>query len=746
MFIVSPLFFEDVDVMQLWQRMQISVVLLTFLYLSSTCFVVDCVKAEEVSASRADASFLCSFLSPSTLSVEVTLEIEEINVFDTAYTKEEIAAVAGSNPEILGAIKLRVRDLVKSQLQASFGNATLAAVNQIPEYSSDKFSDEFDVELSSDFFNLSETVDGAAVIAGILDSNGIVTYHMPLSAQTGWNNTYTFSLGSSLQLEYANTENVNVPAKKITWAVANWEGLSSSDAAELALQAGDPTSSLSEEKISLGFVLDTRQVDTTSFTVQIYVESLSLESYHFLPETIKNLPYAPSDTVRLFVENNLLSWEDIYTTTLKGIETLSIAAVERSELNQTLQTTFSFDSETTSNSTQPYNISHMDTNPPIQANIVDPSIDLRLAGATPRAFFGLINAGAQATISKNHLNFGEGLNPAPYNYTIRLHLPSNLTLDNQNPYSWNTSSALKGPLNSTVQPETPYTNEQIETFIVIDLQKMDLNIQRMFFGNTELTTTLHFDGQTSYAVLKKPSEFSLPEALQITYLNADAFRLCIEESLFPDDEIDLFLSNKKQSFEQLFSQQFSDVPIQSTTDTSVFYNSLSNWDGDISSMDAIIPIEYALHGTALTSLPFSLSLWPPTIELSNQTLTFTGIPGNAVTYEIVFPNGISINAESLQDRTFIKSKKPDGREYVQVSFDLSESSATDTIRFYPSASPLYIFVLFFPCLLSLLLVIFLIVIILLIKRRKTRKKPTPEFNDPTQHEKQDYYVPPPPQQ
>ena len=87
--------------------------------------------------------------------------------------------------------------------------------------------------------------------------------------------------------------------------------------------------------------------------------------------------------------------------------------------------------------------------------------------------FGLINAGAEANISAEDVNFGDNLNNIGYDYNATLFLPENISLDGKNIYKWNETIPVSGEFESDTA--VSYTDEKKKTVIEIEFQTSDLN-------------------------------------------------------------------------------------------------------------------------------------------------------------------------------------------------------------------------------------------------------------------------------
>ncbi len=709
-------------------------------------FFISVIATEETPDSLVDATITVEFITGTNLKINTVLDVQRINVFDTAYNNAEIENIATTNLEILGAIKLSLRNLLKNQIESSFENAIVTAINQIPDYQNKLFYDEFAVDLVSSYFGLNDSVNSEALVNGVLDMGAVVEYTFNFVTELGWNNTFICVLPDSISFNSADSDGkVSPNTKEITWTL-KWNSVNAEIAAKLSTRYNDPTTTVSEtEDIFLTFDLDSSNVDNVSLTTVFSLRNINIQSYNILPDFITELDFVPSDGIRLFIDNGILLWDDFYDKTIKQLELTTISTIERSSFNQSLLMLFNWDAETSTNCTTPYNITNMDAVPAIKAELTSLSpIKLLFCAVSSRAFFGLVNAGAVANISEEDVNFGDRLFEIGRPYEVLLHLPTDVYLEGDNIYRWNESSSLSGVFSSDLQPLPKYSEEVIETYIEIDMSKLDLNIPSFFTGKTEFTATTRSKEDVRMFVTAFPMEFNLSDKITLPYLNSDAFRICVEESVFSEEELDGFLSNKKDIFETRMSRVFSGLKMKGVVDKDVFSDSLS-WDKDISHMDDVVPVITSNYANNLYPVSFDLSLWPPGTHISNQTFIFESIRNQSVTYRIVFPKGISVKATDTLNKSILKGKTTDGREYIEVFFALDEEGETDIVTCVLVASSLYMLGQFLPCIISFVLVVILIIIIYMFrKKRRGRKRVIQEEADTSGYEGEDFYVPPPP--
>ncbi len=729
-------FLMGVDVMHL-RKLGLVIIVLIF-----SSFLIAEVAADEIE-SKADANIDIDLETATDLKISVTAEVSKITLsaLGTSYTSEEIATIAITNPTRMSVIQYALKDMLKSQIEQTFESAMVVVTDELPTYENDVFYDEFGVELTTSFFNLNDTINIHDFVNGVLDMNAVVSYDFDFYAEQGWNNTYAMTLPASMIPRYANVE---INGGRMKWKVENGQGLHPTTAAELRLKLVEPTTSrLEAEDIQLDFVLDAKNTKQIGLTSNILARNVDIRNYGILPDFITELEFVPSDGIRLFENNGMISWETFRQNAITPVEDTIISAIENSAFNQTLNMVFSWNNETTIGCTPPYNITKMDNDPAINAILTDDDINLEICGKSARAIFGLAHAGAEINISSDDVNFGGGLDETGYQYTCTLYLPDKLRLDGRNDYTWNRSAQIAGEFQSEVSPR--YFEQDINAVVEIEMKSADLNLLSLFTGKTELSVGLFLQENRNYNVTTLPDEFTLPEKVSLDYLNADAFRLCLQEQVFSEEEVNEFLTGEANIFtnrmENIFSQS---LEIDGKVNQDVFDESVGI-DVNITSMASRRPIKVNSYSHSSYPMTSSLSFISPAFEISSQNFSFRGVQNQDVTYRIIFPYGTTVDAEDSLER-LSTGTLDDGRQYIEVAFNASESGLEDYVDCKIIPSSLFVLGIFIPCIVSFVIVIILVTVILILrKKRKGRKimvvKDERGIED---YEEQDYYVPPPP--
>jgi len=708
--------------------------LITGVLILSSFFIVNVTSADDTIDNLVVAEFYIYFETSTSLNLEITMDAQKLTT-DHTY---DAGGIKSATDQELGAFRLLLYQMLDRQLDATFKNADVLNFS-MPIFDGDKFYEQLNINLTSSFFGLNDSVNANDFINGMLDMGAIVNYSLNLQAEPGWNNTYIIELGQNLNYKWTTG---TLDGTYIKWTVKNWNGNSPSKSAELQLKKDNPTThSLYSEDISLEFILDSKDVELISFQTNILFKSADIQIYNILPSFIYDINFVPADGIRLLVENGFITWDEFYEKTVEPLKETIKTTIEKSSFNQTLNIMFSWDKETTTDCLVPYEISNMDNKPSVKAIVTDNDIGLKICGISSRALFGLINSGAEANISKEDVNFGDDLNDIGYDYNVTLYMPENIYLDNKNVYTWNENITDYGEFKSDIAAS--YFNEDKDTVIEIDVKSTDLNLLSFFTGKTELTFGLDMKETKNYNVTILPGEFSLPEKVTLEYLNSDAFRLCIEENVFSEEGVSAFLNDEKNLFENTLRHILPGLEIGANANRDDFEKSLLLWDGNISNMDANPPIKVPSYAHSSYPIRFDFSF--SGVDIPAKTFNFAGLPNQNVTYKVIFPNGISINVDDPLNKA-ITGKTDDERYYFEITFSALESNLSTDISCKMIPSALFVIGVLLPCIASLIITIVLIIVIYIIIKKRRGKKFTTKTKeeDITDYETEDFYVPPPP--
>lgn len=718
------------------------IIFLTFVL--SAFLVIEPISAEETMDNIVDASFNIEMVSATDFVITCELTVSKITLSGSraTYSGEDISSFASSNLLMLGAISQELNILIDNTLSGIFQDADVVALQDLPTYESDKFNAEFNVSLTSAYFGLNEAVNAHDFINGVLDMSARLFYEFDLKAEPGWDNSYIISLGNLYDHRYIEKGFLDIIGNKITWNVANEAGNNPSLDAKLRISNKNPsTPEINDEDIFLAFKLDTRG-EKTSLTTNILSKSISIEEYNTLPSFITNLTHITADGIRLFVDNGLFSWDNFNQTTIKPIEENITSNVETPIFNQTLQMIQEWDNATTINCSVPYEINNMNDVPSVKTILKDYDINLHIYDITTKAVFGLVNSGAIANVSENDINFGDSLSRIGYPYNITLFLPEGIVLEEENEFTWNDTIDFSGDF--ITEDPVASSKEDINTVIEIEIESTDLNLLSTFAGNAELSFGMELTENTNYNVTALPDEFDLPDKITLDHLNSDAFRLCVEEKVFTEEQIKTFLKNNKNSFQTKMKNILPGLSISGRTNRGVFDKSLA-WDGDISNMDADKPLQIKSYAHSSYPVSIGFSFLPPKVDIPAHNYTLTGLPNQSVTYRLIFPQGVSISASDSLNRVELKKMK-DGRQYFEVTFSAEESDLKTSVLCKMTPSALFVVSIFMPCIISFIITIILIIVIFMIrKKRKGRKTAVIVQEDSNSgYEDEEFYVPPPP--
>lgn len=727
----NPMAVRDVGVQPRPFRTRMYTVSILLMLLVCSLFIPR-VSADVQPDSLVDATMTFTYQNGTSFLADISLDVNKITTY-TTYTKSQISS---ATEEEQGAIQYQLYLMLKDQLNDMFKMPQFADF-EMPVYEGGKFYETLSIHLDTSFFSLLPTIDANALTDGVLDMGATVSYTYPLRAEDGWNVSYVFDLNNLYTLRYADT--ADVIDDRAIWTVNNYDGGSSKKTAEMHLASKSPTTVATVEDIDLEFILNTKNNENNSFTESIQIHSLNISNLTTVPEYIKDLSIIPSDGIRLF-SDGLLTWDQIRNYAITKIKNNTIPFIENSSFNQSLDLSFSWDLSTTSNATNPYEIDSMDTEPPIKALLVDDDVKILICDISSTGFFGLLNAGAHSTINESDVSFGDNLSSHPYDYTISLIMPQNISLEGQNPFIWDNSSTIEGTFSSSIA-SAPYTEEDIDTTIHIDVTKIDLDVAGFLTGNNKLLEAITATGEQHLRVVNLPSQLILHDHINISFLNADALRLIIQENILTKTQKQSYINQRLQTYEDLLKQCIG-VDEEPTIDEEAFISSLS-WDKDISNMGETPPVVISAYTNSLETIPLTINTIPAELIIPKQFYTLP-INNQSITYRITMPKGMQISAVSEHNNTIIHGSDSSGRDYIQISYLGSESYANDTIICTLNPTAVFVFNLFLPIILTVILIIILIAVILYFRKKKRGKLVIERNPEPSPYEDKDYYVPPPP--
>ena len=703
------------------------------------CFVVLILCLSVSATDQVQTEVVFDIIDGTHMAIEVDVDVYSITLpaNGITYTRSEIQSLSVSNPEMMGAIKISVKGLALSQLKESFPESLIVSLDELPTYDSGIFSDSYRLSYLPSFFSLNESVDIDSYVNGFMDCGAYINYTFTLKSYAGWNQSFTFILPPSIDYKQTNGE---VQQNQITWIVKTG-GIPAEKNAQITLLSTNPTTSFSEnESLHVQFFVDFKHPEVPVLLTQLQGYLISIAQYEMIPDFISNLKSIPADAIRLSVLQNMTSWTTIKNQTFNPAFYQIKSMLENSSLNQTITALFSWVNSTTITVREPFNISQMDTSPPIKANYLDNSLTFTICNISSRAVFGLINAGAQLNISESDVNFGDNLQDIPFIYNGTLFFPKYILLNNQNIFPWDINNPIRGRFSSMNANE--YNKKKVSSTFEIDLKSTDLNLLSFFTGRAEASIELYIKETQKRNITEIPFQFSLPEKIKLKLLNSDAFRVCVDEQVFGEHQIQQFTTYQKNLFLNRAKNLFPLIKGNAGFDQDYFDESLK-WDENISMMDGVDPI--VVSSSLHTSFPlnFDFSLIPPRISLQPLNISFSGITDQDVVYSMIFPKGVAIDVIDTLERADIK-KTTNGNAYFSISFNETEGGKINSVLviMYPSA--LYILGMFLPCIISILIAIVLFVLMYII-RKKRKSISSSQYNGPTHdYEQEDYYIPPTP--
>jgi large-conductance mechanosensitive channel len=478
--------------------------------------------------------------------------------------------------------------------------------------------------------------------------------------------------------------------------------------------------------------------------VQIQAHRLDMSSYACVPSVFEIPASLPADAIRLCALNNLTSWEELSSISFLKYQQNVMKALVESSFNQSFNASFIWDDETTLNCSSVFTFEKIDENPPVIGLIRDDGVIVRVHSLSAQAFFGLINAGGFSAVDYNDVNFADVFDDAVLPVSSELLLPDQVLCNESNKTSWSTSTEFSRVFSSKSPPE--YDSQKISRDYLVKVKNTDLNLLSFFSGKTEVNMGISFEKTRIISVMKRSSELSIPEGINLSFLNADAFRLCVDEGVFSSDEVDQYITHHEIELENTSRRLFPSIKGSAVTELDVFEDSLI-WDRNISDMDEEDPVVLLQCMESTAPLSCSFSMFPPQFSFETQNLTFVGVAEETVTYNMSFPKGIVVQVLS-SSRPIVQKVSSEGNAILSVRLNASEEGKVINVLISMQPSALYILGLFVPCIISVIITFVLFIVVYIIRKKRNlirQGRQEPIHHDQNEvYENEEYYVPPKP--
>lgn len=696
-----------------------SVFLLIVLILTS--FHLSTTKAQDFSISWIDASFRFRFLNGTSLNLELQLDVHNITLFNRVYGADEIREMHQGE----GAAGVKVFDYSSNILSQIFEGCNIElglpradpSTLDIPKDADlcnppVTFYIEGNISLSGDFFdfNLEDIED---IVNGLLDVGAKVTYDFDFLAPPFWNISYIFEIPDNLSIKEVGKGIVSIDGKEVKWEIENWRGKEEKfKDGYLSIQKVEPTYHSQVEEIHSNLVFNLSGIDFTTISITLNVSSLDLSGLVDLPSFIEVDSYVfPSDCIRLLLKYDLIDLQDLENILIdKWINQIT-------DLRNALKRDISFDvyldNSTITNCFQPYNISHMDKQPPLVIEGKGTPREL-LGNLSTRAVLGIVYSGGEVRLNDDLLNLDQ----------LRYPFEAEIVLPYGEIYTWNQSMELNITLNYTSAPR--YSMEKKERLIEVNLRSLDLDVLAMFTGKSKVVSNLEIMDCLSIYTISTSSLVSLPEWVNLRIMNSDLFRLLFEEGVLSEG-LNRYIEERMNSSKDILTSLLGQNNLKVYFDEKRFEESL-DWDKKLESMDDLHPVNISFFSTLPKKARFSFSIIPFSFTIMNESFDCFSIPGENVTYRFIFPKGVEV---SFNDSLGISRKGVlnDGREYIEICFPKSEGLVSTTLYYSMKLSPLMILLLFLPIIVMIIIVVAIVSVVLLLKKRRRFRPKVPEYRE-----------------
>ena len=676
-----------------------------------------------------DANINLSFINGTHIRVTASLDVHNMTVYGKIFGADDIREIYDSEG---GAFRAKVFDYVYDILANNVFKGCEVNLNIPPvadpatlDIPSD--SDPYNppvtfivygnITLKGTFFNFGkENIDN--LINGLLNAGVQISYDMSIFAPPGWNTTYIINIPNHLSITETNGY-LSIDGKKVTWDLQNWKSTTNSkQGAHMALVECDVSHRPEKEIVTANISFDLRKMRYAEINISLDFESLYLSDLLSLPEFISDISFYPADAVRLLCEYGIASWNDINEQLEERWRSFSDNF--KHSLAKNISLAFFIDENTTSNCNQPYNASDMDTHPPLSVKGRG-RITKLFDNLSVSTILGILYSGGTIRIKDSMIN----LDDLVYPFRARLILPYGEI------YKWNSSVPLDVNLSYDLAPR--YENEDVERVVEITVKDMNIDFLNLFIGKSNIVSSMDIREHHYIHRISSADLLSMPEWIDIEIVNSDLFRLLVEDGVLNESTLDgLFtkiLNTSKGTLQTLTGEERLKIYI----DDKLFEDSLK-WDGDIKKMDDQQPVDIPTFSSITKRSDFTISVFPPSLDIEDEKLYCTSSAIENTTYRIVFPKGVSI-AHCNFSGAIVRGKTVDGREYLEITIPRTEGVSIATLHYSLRFSPLMVLKLFMPVIIMITIIISIIAIILFMRRRRRYRLPQPQLRELEEREK-----------
>ncbi len=679
-------------------------------------------KAQEYSTSWVDATFEFRFLNGTHLDLKLKLDVHNMTVYNRIYGADEIREMYHQGEG--AAFRAKIFDYSIEVLDKVFDNCKInlgipyedSSTLNIPK-DSDLYNPPLtfyidgNVTLSSNFFG-SDIENIQDFVNGLLDIGARIRYDFSFFAPPLWNISYVFKIPDYLSVKEINRGDISIDGKEVVWKIQNHNGKDGKVRdGYLVIEKVNPTSYFEEESINANITFDMSEIETTLLEVSLDIKSLDVSNVVSFPDFVDGIQFLPSDGIRLLIENGLISLDDLQS--LLEDKWLKFERDFISSLGKNITFDVYVDANTTTNCSQPYNTSYMDTDPPLVVKGTG-KIEKLLDNISTRAVLGIIYSGGNVRINKDLID----LSKLEYPFEAKIILPYGEN------YSWNRSEDLN--ISLSYDFALNYTTEKKERLVEIYVKDINLDLLDIVTGKSNVVSRLDIRDDLIIYRIHAHSLLSLPDWIDLEIINSDLFRLLIEEGLL-DAELDGFLKERLNLSNDLMVSLVKQNNLKTYLDEKTFEESLS-WDRDIKKMSDEKPISIPFFSTVTKKSKFSFSIIPFSFTIMNESFDCFSVPGENVTYRFIFPKGVEVKFNDSLGRCK-GGVLDDGRKYIEIKFFENDGLVATTVYYSLRLSPLMIILLFLPIIIMILVIVIIVSILVLMGRRRKLRPKVPEYRE-----------------
>ncbi len=490
------------------------------------------------------------------LTAEANFSIYRIEIGENIWTADDIRDEDDNNGELIESIEENMTDIFVRTIKDAFPDAK----RDFEDAESDLGkSGPINVSISADIYLTktslgfdedNEELNMSDVIKGTIKMGANINKEVDLNVDSGHNSTYRFEVPSPHRMEADDTWGVwggenhtwdNDEKRVSTWIFNNSKGDEKVvHQRELIMTHQDPRD-IRSEYINATGLFDMKSFEEVSITNTINVSSVNITGYKkpgteepMLPDNVEDLNLVTADGLRLFIDNNLTSLEQIKDHSLED-------AID--DLEESIENIFGerpdMKSEWDHSTVTGYDVENMGTEPPFRNYInatesvgfTNEKLDLPQEAEVNEVINEILKLDA-TVITEHEFNIEEGIF-----FTLNILTPRRVKFGDSEPANNEGERYLYQKEIDNRDGSRDSTQLSFEIFWaktedIRDITEEDISIDGSFDLRNLEKINLTLNASISSVNVEKYDDFTLPDTVEnLIYVDAKFIRTAVENDL-----------------------------------------------------------------------------------------------------------------------------------------------------------------------------------------------------------------------